>query len=126
MSIAAIMTWTLQAEIPVPQDAQALLGPGENAVAAFATFRDSAIFTTHRLIIRDAQGLTGKKVEMYSLPYSSIHMWSSENAGNLFDANSEIALWTKVGYIKIKLGRKIDVRKLDRLIAQQVLNAQQH
>ena len=85
MSIAAIMTWTLQSEIPVPQDAQALLGPGESAVAAFATFRDSAIFTTHRLIIRDAQGLTGKKVEMYSLPYSSIHMWSSENAGNLFD-----------------------------------------
>ena len=126
MSIAAIMTWTLQSEIPVPPDAQALLGPGESAVAAFATFRDSAIFTTHRLIIRDAQGLTGKKVEMYSLPYSSIHMWSSENAGNLFDTNSEIALWTKVGYIKVKLGRKIDVRKLDRFIAQQVLNAQQH
>lgn len=63
---------------------------------------------------------------MYSLPYSSIHMWSSENAGNLFDVNSAIALWTKVGYIKIKLGRKVDVRKLDWIIAQQVLKSQQH
>ena len=53
-------------------------------------------------------------------------MWSSENAGNLFDVNSEIALWTKAGYIKIKLGRKVDVRKLDWIIAQQVLKSQQH
>lgn len=49
MSIAAIMTWTLQSEIPVPQDAQALLGSGESAVAAFATFRDSAIPRFSRL-----------------------------------------------------------------------------
>ena len=38
---------------------------------------------TKRLIVRDAQGLTGKKVEIYSLPYSSINMWSSENADKL-------------------------------------------
>ena len=47
MSIAAIMTWTLQSEIPVPQDAQALLGSGESAVAAFATFRDFHDSPTH-------------------------------------------------------------------------------
>lgn len=91
METASILGWTLRNEIPVPPDVTALLVEGEQAVAAFQTFRDSATFTTKRLIVRDAQGITGKKVEVYSLPYSSINMWSSENAGKL-DFNSEIEL----------------------------------
>ena len=97
-----------------------LLVAGEEAVAAFKTFRDSAVFTTKRLIVRDAQGITGKKVEIYSLPYSAINMWSSENAGRL-DFNSEIELWTRAGHIKIKLSKGADVRRLDSLIAWAVL-----
>ena len=83
--------------------------------------RDAAIFTDKRMIIRDAQGMTGKKVEMYSLPYSSIDMWSTENASGMFDVNAEVELWTKVGHIKINLGKKVDIRKFDRLIAEAVL-----
>ncbi|BAV24543.1 uncharacterized protein YjqA [Corynebacterium glutamicum] len=56
---------------------------------------------------------------MYSLPYSSINMWSSENSGTL-DFNSELELWTKAGHIKIKLGRNADIRRLDLLIAHAV------
>ncbi len=48
---------------PPPPDVAASLVEGEQAVAAHKTFRDSAIFTTKRLIVRDAQGLTGEKVE---------------------------------------------------------------
>lgn len=120
-SIATITAWTLVEECPIPEDAQALLVDGEYAVAAYRTFRDSAIFTNKRLIIRDAQGLTGKKIEVYSLPYTSINMWSSENAGGFFDVNSELELWTRAGNIKINLNKKIDIRKLDRLIAECVL-----
>lgn len=80
-------------------------------------------FTTKRLIVRDAQGLTGKKVEVYSLPYSRIDMWSSENAGKLLDFNAELELWTRAAHIKIKLDKKIDIRRLDKLIAWAVLNA---
>ncbi|MDO4894003.1 PH domain-containing protein [Moraxella sp.] len=120
-SIATITAWTLVEECPIPEDAQALLVDGEYAVAAYRTFRDSAIFTNKRLIIRDAQGLTGKKIEVYSLPYTSINMWSSENAGGFFDVNSELELWTRAGHIKINLNKKIDIRKLDRLIAECVL-----
>ena len=58
-----------------------------------------------RLIVRDAQGMSGKKVEIYSLPYSRIEMW------------------TRAGHIKVKLGKGIDVRKLDNLIAHMVLHA---
>ena len=122
METAPITAWTLVNEIPIPHDVGPLLVQGEEAVAAFKTFRDSAVFTTKRLIVRDAQGITGKKVEIYSLPYNSINMWSSENAGKL-DFNSEIELWTRAGHIKIKLGKGADVRRIDSLIAWAVLKS---
>lgn len=120
METVAITAWTFQAEIPIPRDVTPLLVQGEQAIAAYSTFRDSAVFTNKRLIVRDAQGMTGKKVEIYSLPYSSINMWSSENAGTL-DWNSELELWTRAGHIKIKLGRGVEVRKLDHLISHAAL-----
>ena len=98
-----------------------MLANGEVPHVAFKTLRDSAVFTNKRLIVRDAQGLTGKKVEVYSLPYSSINMWSSENAGKMLDFNAELELWTRAGHVKIKIGRNLDVRALDRLIANCVL-----
>lgn len=72
--------------------------------------------------MRKAQGMTGKKVEVYSLPYSAINRWSSENAGT-FDIDSELELWTRAGQIKIKVGKKVDVRRLDMLIAHSVLGS---
>lgn len=123
METAPILTWTLRNEIQIPQDVLGLLAEGEQAVAAFQTFRDSATFTTKRLIVRDAQGMTGRKVEIYSLPYSSINMWSSENAGGVLDRDGEIELWTRVGHIKVKLGKGADVRRIDSLIAWAVLHS---
>lgn len=121
METAPILAWTLVSECPIPDDVSDLLVEGESAVAAYKTFRDTAIFTTHRLIVRDAQGLRGKKVEIYSLPYSSINMWSSENAGKFLDWNAEIELWTRAGHIKVNLNKGVDIRKFDRLISNAVL-----
>jgi hypothetical protein len=118
---STITAWTLVQEIPIPDDVNELLVEGEDAVAAYKTFRDSAVFTTRRLIVRDAQGLTGKKVEVYSLPYSSINMWSSENAGGMLDRDAELELWTRAGHIKVKLQKKIDIRRLDKLLAWAIL-----
>ena len=122
METAAITEWMFVEEVAIPDDVSELLIQGEQPFAAFKTFRDSAIFTSKRLIVRDAQGITGKKVEIYSLPYSAINMWSTENAGKLLDFSAEVELWTRAGYIKIKLGKKIDVRRIDSLIANFVLN----
>ncbi len=121
MEVANALTWTLTTECPIPADLTPILIENEKPIAAFKTLRDTAVFTTHRLIVRDAQGMTGRKVEMYSLPYSAINMWSSENAGSL-DFNSEIELWTRAGHIKVKLGKQVDVRRLDNLISWAVLN----
>jgi hypothetical protein len=120
---SAILSWTLVSECPIPDDVGELLVDGEKAVAAYRTLRDSAIFTTRRLIVRDAQGLRGKKVEIYSLPYSAINMWSSENAGSFLDMNAELELWTRAGHIKVNLNKGVDIRKFDRLIAAAVLGS---
>lgn len=112
-----VLTWTFISETSIPKDVNNMLVDGERAVAAYKTIRDVAIFTNKRLIVRDAQGITGKKTEIYTLPYSSINMYSSENAG-IIDFNSELELWTRAGHIKINLKKGVDIRKLDNLIAQ--------
>ena len=112
-----LLNWTFFREVTIPQDIANLLINGEQPVAAFATIRDVAVFTDKRLIVKDAQGLTG----IYSLPYSSILMWSTENAGKIFDLNAEVELWTKVGKIKINLKKDIDIRRFDTLLAQYIL-----
>ncbi|MEE0709940.1 MAG: PH domain-containing protein [Gemmiger sp.] len=114
------LIWTFTNEVKIPADVEDLLVPGERPVCAYSTIRDVAIFTDRRLIVRDAQGLTGKKVEMYTLPYKSIDMYSTENAGHL-DVNSEVELWTRAGHIKINLKRSADIRKIDKVLAAFIL-----
>lgn len=119
--LQTIQAWTFVSECDIPKDVDSMLVPGEEAVAAYKTIRDSAVFTSKRIIIRDAQGLTGKKVEIYSIPYSSINMWSTENAGKMLDFNAEVELWTRAGHLKINLKKGVDIRKFDNLIATAVL-----
>lgn len=115
-----ILEWTLLSECKAPSDANDLLVLDKQVVSAYKTFRDMVIFTTKRIIGCDVQGLTGKKAEVYSIPYSSIVMWSSETAGDL-DINSEVCLWTRLGNFKIKLSKGVNVRKFDKLIANYIL-----
>lgn len=107
MDIQNTLLWTFNAKCPIPNDVNTMLIEGEVALHAFKTIRDVAIFTNKRIMVKEAQGLTGKKIEIYSLPYSSIVMYSTENSGKLLDFNSEVELWTKAGHIKINLNRYI-------------------
>lgn len=60
---------------------------------------------------------------MYSIPYASINMWSSENSGKMLDLNAELELWTRAGHFKLKIGRGLDIRAIDRLISNCVLGS---
>lgn len=113
---------TLQRSIDIPKEVHSILARGEQPVAAFATLRDSAVFTTKRLILKDSQGVTGRKSEVFSIPFSQVHMWSTENAGT-FDITTEIELWTREGRVKIQIGRGVDVRAIDQLIANCVFGS---
>ncbi len=119
--LGSMMEWTFIDECPIPKYVNELLIPGEEAVAAYKTIRDAAVFTNKRLIIRDTQGLTGKKTETFSIPYKSINMYSTENAGHL-DFNAEIELWTRAGHMKLNLKRSVDVAALDRILAKAILD----
>lgn len=116
-----LTAWTFISPCDIPDDVSEILVEGEKPVCAYKTIRDSAIFTNKRLIVRDAQGLTGKKVEVYTLPYSSIVMYSTENAGRL-DFDAEVEMWTKAGRITISLRKGVDIRALDKVLATYILD----
>ena len=118
--LAPFAVWAFASKCAIPSETAAVLLEGEVPYASYKTIRDVALFTNKRLIVSDTQGITGKKVEVYSLPWSAVNMWSSENAGKL-DLNAEIELWTRAGHIKINLGRDVNVREIDALIASAVL-----
>ena len=116
-----LTAWTFISPCDIPDDVSEILVEGEKPVCAYKTIRDSAIFTNKRLIVCDAQGLTGKKVEVYTLPYSSIVMYSTENAGRL-DFDAEVEMWTKAGRITISLRKGVDIRALDKVLATYILD----
>ncbi|MCU9600505.1 PH domain-containing protein [Pallidibacillus thermolactis] len=119
-NVDAIMEWTFYEEVDVPRDVQAILIEGEEPQVAYRTVRDVAVVTNKRFIIADKQGITGKKVEIYTIPFKSIDMYSTENAGRL-DYNAEIQFWTRTGKFKLNLNKKVNIRKLDRIIASHIL-----
>lgn len=121
LALAATMEWTFTQETTPPKEIQDVLITGETVEAAYKTIRDVAVVTNKRLIIADKQGITGKKVEVYTIPFKSINMYSSENAGKVFDINAELELWTRAGKVKLKVNKGVDIRKLDRIIAEHIL-----
>lgn len=118
--VGAIMTWTFYEETAVPKEIEDVLVDGEHVEVAYKTIRDVAVVTNKRIVIADRQGLTGKKVEVYTIPFKSIVMYSSENGGML-DLNAELELWTRAGRLKLNLNKKVDIRKLDRIIGKYIL-----
>lgn len=119
-NVSEIMSWTFIQETDVPSDVKEILVEGEQVEVAYKTIRDVAVVTNKRIIIADKQGITGKKVEVYTIPFKSIVMYSSENAGTL-DFNAELQIWTRVGNFKLNLKKGVDIRKLDKVIGQHIL-----
>lgn len=69
-----------------------LLSDKESIDKAYKLVRDMFIFTNRRLILIDVQGVTGKKIECRSIPYSKITTFSVETAGHL-DLDAELKIW---------------------------------
>lgn len=98
-----------------------LLIPGEQMVAAFKAMRDYIVFTDKRLIAVNVQGLTGKKQDFTSLPYSKIQAWSVETAGS-FDLDAELDLWfSGLGKVRLEFKGESDIRRLGQMVASYVL-----
>ena len=88
-------------EVPLADSLKPFISKNENIAFSVKTIRDVAVFTDKRILISDKQGITGKKVEYYSIPYKSIVTYAVETAGT-FDLDSEIKLILSGG-LKIEL-----------------------
>ena len=108
-----------------PESQMGRVGPllieGERIVAAYKTIRDSVVFTNKRVIAMNVQGITGKKVDFTSLPYSKVQAYSVETAGT-FDFDSELDLFfSGIGQIRFELRGGCDIKELCRVISTYVL-----
>ena len=98
-----------------------LFVPGEQIVAAFQSIRDGIVFTNRRVIAINVQGITGKKKDFTSLPYSKIQSFSVETAG-VFDLDSELELWfSGLGKVRFEFTGNTDVAGICRMISGFVL-----
>lgn len=71
-----------------------LLVRGEEILSSYKWVRDRVVFTTHRIIQVDVQGLTGRRKSFISYPYGSIHKFSKESAGWM-DWDAELRIWIR-------------------------------
>ena len=98
-----------------------MLIPGEEIVSSYQGIRDGVVFTNKRIIAINVQGITGKKKDFTSLPYSKIQAFAVETAGVL-DLDSELELWfSGMGKVKFAFVSRADITTICKFISQHVL-----
>lgn len=102
-------------------DVRSFLIDGEDIVGIYKGARDGVIFTTRRIIVVNVQGLTGKKMDFTSLPYSKVQSFSIETAGH-FDRDTELDLWfSGLGRIRLEFSASTDLLALCKTISAHIL-----
>ena len=95
--------------------------PGEQIVQSFRGIRDGVVFTNKRIFAINVQGITGKKKDFTSLPYSKIQAYSVETAGVL-DLDSELDIWfSGMGRVRFEFVARANVGDICRMISEKVL-----
>ena len=95
--------------------------PGEEIIGTYQAIRDGVVFTNKRVIAMNVQGITGKKVDYTSLPYSKVQAYSVETAGT-FDLDCELDLFfSSLGHVRFELRGGCDIRALCRVISEYIL-----
>jgi hypothetical protein len=106
---------------PIAAELSPILIDGESVYLAFKGMRDYVTFTNKRMIAVNVRGITGKKRDYSSLPYSKIQGWSIETAGR-FDLDAELELWfSGLGKVRLEFRGQIDIRMIGKLIGEYVL-----
>ena len=95
-----------------------LMIEGESVIAAYRSVRDGVVFTNKRIIAINIQGMTGKKQDYTSIPYSKISTFSLETAG-VFDLDSELQIYLSgVGRVDFQFTQSTDVKEICRAISR--------
>ncbi len=94
---------------------------GEEILISFSGIRDGVVFTTKRIFAINIQGITGKKKDFTSLPYSRIQAFSAETAGTL-DLDSELELWfSGMGKVKFEFTARSNITGICRMLSSFIL-----
>ena len=106
---------------PLLKQVGALLVNGEEVLSAYQTIRDFVMFTNKRVIAVNVQGLTGKKKDFTSLPYSKVSAFSVETAGTL-DMDSELELYLSgLGKVKFEFTGESNIVEIGKIIGEYAL-----
>lgn len=98
-----------------------LLLPEERVLNAFRAMRDGVVFTDKRVISVNVQGLTGKKRDFTSLPYSKVVAFSVETAGT-FDLDAELELYfSGLGKVKFEFTGQTNIVEIAKVIGAFIL-----
>jgi len=89
----------------------------------FAVNRDTFLFTNRRLILVNIQGLSGRRIEYLSIPYTKITKFSVET-GASFDLEAELMIWIGGETIPIekKFNKDVNIYDFQKVLASHVLN----
>ncbi len=98
-----------------------MLVDGEGVVSTYRGIRDGVVFTNKRIISINVQGVTGKKKDFTSMPYSRIQVYSVESAG-VFDLDSELQLYfSGIGRVTFEFTGDANVSEICKMISGYVL-----
>lgn len=89
--------------------------------AAYTGSRDMVIFTSKRVVAVNVQGITGKKIDYSSMPYSRIQAFSVATAGAM-DRDSEPEMWfSGLGEVRLEFGGTVVIKWIARWLAHHSL-----
>jgi len=98
-----------------------LFVPGEELVSCYKGARDYVVFTTKRAIAVNVQGMTGKKRDFSSIPYSKVQCFSVETSGVL-DMDSELELYISgLGPVRFEFSGACDIIHIGKIIGRYIL-----
>ncbi len=98
-----------------------LLVNGEEIVSVYKSVRDHVVFTNRRVISVNIQGVTGKKRDFTSLPYSKVQAFTTETSG-ILDLDSELTLYySHLGNIRFEFTGTSNIIELSQMIASYIL-----
>lgn len=97
-----------------------ILVQGESIISTYQSIRDGVVFTNRRIIAINVQGITGKKKDFSTLPYSKIQAYSVETSG-VFDLDAELELYfSSLGQVTFEFSAGSDVLEIQRVIAEHI------
>lgn len=103
------------------KDVTPLLVSEENIIGCYKGLRDYVTFTNKRVIAVNVQGVTGKKKDFTTLPYSKIQAFSVETSGVL-DLDSELELYfSALGKVRFEFTGSSDIVRIGQAISTYLL-----